>query len=138
MPDLFPLPQLASYMQSSDLDEASADLARTLTASLIRAEVGPRIYDAMVDLSPFLPVALEVARRIMLNPSMLRSRSRQVDDYTETDTYASEGVGGPFLTVDEIDRVRRAAGLRPTGAFTIRPAGTPPRRVGSYYRDVRS
>jgi hypothetical protein len=65
--DLFALEQLAAYMQS-DLDTASASLARDLATALIRAEVGAAYFDALLDLTPLLPVALEVARRSMLNP----------------------------------------------------------------------
>ncbi|MFF0823054.1 hypothetical protein ACFYUR_22055 [Micromonospora haikouensis] len=123
MADLFELTQLASYMQS-DLDQASAELARALTTALIRAEVGAARYDAMTDLSPFLPVALEVARRALLNPGGIRSE--QVDDYSVT--YAAEVLGGATLTEDERARVLAAAGIAPSGAFTIRPAYVAPVR----------
>lgn len=123
MPALFELAQLASYMQQ-DLDQASAELARTLTTALIRAEVGAARYDALTDLSPLLPVALEVARRTLLNPSGIRSE--QVDDYSVT--YAAEVLGGAALTEAERERVRAAAGITSSGAFTIRPAGTAPAR----------
>ena len=124
MADLFELAQLASYMQS-DLDQASAELARSLAAALIRAEVGASTYDAMTDLSPFLPVALEVARRALLNPGGVRSES--VDDYSVT--YASEFVGGAALTEAERALVLAAAGVAPEGAFTIRPVGWRPVRT---------
>ncbi|MFY1588989.1 hypothetical protein ACN267_31365 [Micromonospora sp. WMMD734] len=123
MADLFTLEQLASYMQQ-DLDQASAELARALTTALIRAEVGAARYDALTDLSPFLPVALEVARRTLLNPAGIRSE--QIDDYSVT--YAAEVIGGPALTESERAQVLAAAGIRASGAFTIRPAGTPPAR----------
>ncbi|MEU1240048.1 hypothetical protein ABZ388_06785 [Micromonospora parva] len=122
MPVLFELGQLASYMQKSDLDSASAALARDLVTVLIRAEVGADRYEALTDLSPFLPVALDVASRIMDPNKGKRSTSRQIDDYTETDTYASGTPGSPELTESEVDRVRRAGGLSSSGAFTIRPA----------------
>ncbi|PWR08579.1 hypothetical protein DKT68_15290 [Micromonospora acroterricola] len=118
MPVLFELEQLASYMQTDGLDAASAALARDLAAALIRAEVGAARYDALSDLSPFLPVALEVARRVLLNPGGVRSE--QVDDYSVT--YATEFVGGAALTESEAARVRAAAGMASSGAFTIRPA----------------
>lgn len=121
MADLFELPQLASYMQQ-DLDLASATLARSLATSLIRAEVGAARFDAMADLSVFLPVALEVARRALLNPGGVRSE--QVDDYSVT--YATEFVGGAALTDAERALVRAAAGVPSGGAFTIRPAGSRP------------
>ncbi|WP_346536951.1 hypothetical protein [Micromonospora sp. DPT] len=121
MPVLFELEQLASYMQS-DLDSASAALARDLATALIRAEVGATRYDGLADLSPFLPVALEVARRALLNPGGVRSE--QVDDYSVT--YASEFVGGAALTEAERELVLAAAGVAPEGAFTIRPTYTAP------------
>ncbi|MEU8371213.1 hypothetical protein [Micromonospora tulbaghiae] len=121
MADLFELSQLASYMQQ-DLDLASAELARSLATSLIRAEVGAQRFDAMADLSVFLPVALEVARRALLNPGGVRSE--QVDDYSVT--YATEFVGGAVLTDAERALVLAAAGVPSGGAFTIRPAGHRP------------
>lgn len=124
MADLFELTQLASYMQQ-DLDSSSASLARSLAASLIRAEVGATVYDAMTDLSPFLPVALEVARRALLNPNGVRAE--QVDDYSVT--YATEFVGGAALTAAERALVLAAAGVSAGNAFTIRPAGCPPARA---------
>ncbi|MCX4470457.1 hypothetical protein OOK41_09075 [Micromonospora sp. NBC_01655] len=127
MPDLFELTQLASYMQQ-DLDQASAELARTLATALIRAEVGAARYDALTDLSPFLPVALEVARRVLLNPAGIRSE--QVDDYSVT--YAAEVLGGAALTEAERARVLAAAGIASSGAFTIRPAGSPVRHCGRW------
>ncbi|MGW5556859.1 hypothetical protein ACWER9_06505 [Micromonospora sp. NPDC003944] len=120
MADLFELAQLASYMQS-DLDQASAELARALTTTLIRAEVGAERYDAIVDLSPFLSVALEVARRVLLNPAGVRAE--QVDDYSVT--YATEFVAGAALTAAERQLVRSIGGLPSSGAFTIRPAARP-------------
>lgn len=117
MADLFELEQLASYMQS-DLDQATATLARSLTTTLIRSAVGATRYDALTDLSPLMPVALDVARRIMLNPDGVRSE--QVDDYSVT--YAAESLSGAALTADETARARAAAGLRTGGAFTITPA----------------
>lgn len=122
MADLFGLEQLASYMQS-DLDQASASLARDLATSLIRSAVGAAAFDALTDLTPFLPLALEVARRVLLNPA--GSRSESVDDYSVT--YAAEFVGGAALTDAERALVRALAGVEPsTAAFTIRPAGVPP------------
>ncbi|AXH89411.1 hypothetical protein [Micromonospora aurantiaca] len=121
MADLFELTQLASYMQQ-DLDQASAELARSLATSLIRAEVGSARFDALSDVSVFLPVALEVARRALLNPGGVRSE--QVDDYSVT--YATEFVGGAALTEEERALVRAAAGVPSGGAFTIRPAGSRP------------
>lgn len=116
MADLFELTQLASYMQQ-DLDQASAELARSLAATLIRGEVGAARFDAMADLSVFLPVALEVARRALLNPGGVRSE--QIDDYSVT--YATETAVGVALSASERRLVLAAAGVAPRGAFTIRP-----------------
>ncbi|MEU8186017.1 hypothetical protein [Micromonospora carbonacea] len=127
MADLFELGQLASYMQS-DLDQASAELARALTTALIRAEVGTVRYDAMADLSPFLPVALDVARRIMDPNKGKRSTTRQIDDYSETDSYVTDAPSAPALTEDERAQVLAAAGIASSGAFTIRPAYVAPVR----------
>ncbi|NBE80317.1 hypothetical protein [Micromonospora rubida] len=122
MADLFELSQLASYMQQ-DLDQASAELARTVATSLIRSAAGAARYDALVDLSPLLPVALDVARRILLNPAGVRSE--QIDDYSVT--YAAEVLAGAALTDDERARVLAAVGVRTSTAFSIRP-GAPARR----------
>ncbi|MFI2664876.1 hypothetical protein [Micromonospora carbonacea] len=131
MATLFELTQLASYMQQ-DLDQASAELARALTTALIRAEVGAARYDAMTDLSPFLPVALDVARRIMDPNKGKRSTTRQIDDYSETDSFVTEVPSAPELTESEAGRVRKAAGIASSAAFTIRPAGTPVRQCGRW------
>ncbi|RAO26477.1 hypothetical protein PSN13_06505 [Micromonospora saelicesensis] len=122
MPVLFELTQLASYMQTSELDSASGALARDLVTILIRNEVGATRYDALVDLTPFLPVALDVASRILDPNKGKKSTTRQIDDYSETDSYASDSPGAPELTESEAARVRAAAGLSSSGAFTIRPA----------------
>ncbi|WP_432050306.1 hypothetical protein [Verrucosispora sp. NA02020] len=129
MPDLFELPQLASYMQQ-DLDLASASLARLLATTLIRNEVGGTRYDALTDLSPLLPVALDVARRLMDPNRGIQSTTRTVDDYRETDVYVTGAAGAPALTEDEVERVLDALGLRPSGAFTIRPGAPAARRFG--------
>ena len=121
MADLFELTELASYMQT-DLDTASATLARLLVTTLIRNEVGATRYDVLTDLAPLKPVALDVAKRLLLNPD--GNRSEQIDDYSVT--YAVEQIGGAALTDDEIARVLAAAGIQSSGAFTIRPVGTEP------------
>jgi hypothetical protein len=118
--DLFELEQLDAYMQQAQ-DPTSAALARDLATALIRAEVGAARYDALTDLSVFLPVALEVARRALLNPGGVRSES--LDDYSVT--YATEFVGGAVLTDAERQMVLAAAGVAPDGAFTIRARRDP-------------
>ena len=120
MADLFELEQLDAYMQQAQ-DPTAAGLARSLAAALIRAEVGASTYDALTDLSVFLPVALEVARRVLLNPGGVRSES--IDDYSVT--YATEFVGGAVLTDAERQMVLAAAGVAPEGAFTIRARRDP-------------
>lgn len=121
-PPLFTLPELDAYTQST-VPEATGTLALALVTTLIRTEVGAATYDALTDVTALKPVALDVARRMLLNPGGQRSTSRQLDDYTETVTYASETLmAAAGLTDNERDRIRDALGLRPVGAFTIRPA----------------
>lgn len=116
MADLFALDELVSYLQVPEFDTATAALARELATTEIRFEVGASVYDALLDLSPFKPIALAVARRVVTNPSGLRSST--IDDYSET--YASESLGEAYLTGTERDRIRRI--LRRSAAFTIQPA----------------
>lgn len=125
---LFTLPELDAYTQST-VPEATGTLALALVTTLIRNEVSAATYDALADVAPLKPIALDVARRMLLNPGGQRSTSRQLDDYTETVTYASETLlAAAALTDDERDRIRAALGLTPSGAFTIRPGGSPPDR----------
>ena len=73
MADLFTLEQLGSFMQVPEFDTVTLELARELTTIAIREEVGPVTYDALTDLSPFKPIALAVAKRLVSNPDGLRS-----------------------------------------------------------------
>ena len=123
-PPLFTLPELDAYTQST-VPADTGTLVLALVTVMIRAEVGAEAYDALPDVSPLKPVALDLARRMLLNPGGIRSTSRQVDDYTETSTYASETLLPADLTEADRDRIRRALGLWTSGAFTIRPAGAP-------------
>lgn len=116
MADLFTLAELATYMQVDSLPEASATLARELATAQIRAAVGPARFDALTDTTLLKPLALEVARRSLLNPTGLRSE--QIDDYSVT--YASETVAGGLLAA-ELEWLRRLLGGR--ASFEIRPAG---------------
>lgn len=126
MPDpLFTLPELDAYTQSTVPADTGA-LVLALVTIAIRSEVGADTYDALTDVSPLKPIALDLARRMLLNPGGIRSTSRQIDDYTETNTYASETLLPADLTEADRDRIRRALGLRTSGAFTIRP-GAPTR-----------
>jgi hypothetical protein len=108
--------------------EATGLLVLELVTAAIRNAVGAARYDALTDLSPLKQIALELARRMTRNVDGRRSVSRQLDDYTVTDTYASETLAAPVLTDDDLDQIWLALGLgrrRPLGAFTIRPAYTP-------------
>lgn len=124
MADLFTIGELVSYLQVPEFDTATATLARELTTAEIRLEVGPVTYDALADLTPFKAIALAVAKRVVLNPSGLRSQAMQIDDYSETNTYATEYLAEAELTDSERDRIARILG-RANGAFTIRPVGSP-------------
>ncbi|MFI6819725.1 hypothetical protein ACIBJE_02085 [Micromonospora sp. NPDC050187] len=125
MPDaLFTKVELEAYPPPVTVAQATADLVLALVTAEIRGVVGADRYDALTDVSALKPVALALARRMVDNPGGKRSTSRQLDDYSETDTYATESLAPAELTDSEIDRIHRAVGLDPAGAFTIRPAGT--------------
>jgi hypothetical protein len=124
MTDLFSLEEFVSYLQVASFDTATATLARDLATTEIRLEVGPATYDALSDLTPFKAIALAVAKRSVINPGGLRSSGRQIDDYTENNTYAPETLLDAELTQDERDRIDRILG-RTAGAFTIRASGEP-------------
>lgn len=130
MPDLFTLWELDAYPPATTIPPATAVLALELATAEIRSVVGADRYDALEDLSPLKGVALALARRMVDNPGGRRSTSRQIDDYTETDTWASESLAPAELTDGEVERIRRAVGLSPAGAFTIRP-GAPERQCRS-------
>lgn len=100
-------------------------LVLELVTTAIRGEVGAATYDALADVTPLKLVALDVARRMLRNGEGLRSAAFQIDDYSETITYATETLDAPGLTPDDIDQIRRALGLSSGRAFTIRPAGMP-------------
>ncbi len=126
MPDLFTIPELVSYLQVPEFDTATATLARDLVTIAIREHSGPTTYDALdaAGLLPFKPIALAAAKRIVQNPEGLRSRARQIDDYSETDTYATESLAEAELTEAEKARIDVILG-RSAGAFTIRAAAEP-------------
>jgi hypothetical protein len=123
---LFTLPELDAYTQST-VPETTGTLVLALVTSLIRSAVGAATYDALTDVSMLKPVALDVAKRMLLNPGGMRSKSRQLDDYTETDTFASETLLGSGLTDAERDWILELLGLGTSGAFTVRPGGEPDR-----------
>ncbi|MEU4399776.1 hypothetical protein [Micromonospora orduensis] len=118
--ELFTLAELDAWAQTT-VPEATGTLVLELVTTLIRGEVGADRYDALTDLSPLKPIALDVARRMIRNADGRRSVASQIDDYSETVTYASETLAAPFLTADDRDRLWRALGLRGSAAFTIRP-----------------
>lgn len=126
-PPLFTLPELDAWVQGT-VPPATATLVLELVTTAIRDEVGAATYDALADVTSLKLIALDLARRMQRNADGRRTRSRQIDDYTETNTYATETLQTPALTTDDIERIRRALGLdASTAAFTIRPAGTPDR-----------
>lgn len=129
---LFTQPELVLWAPTAGVNEATYQLVLELVTTAIRGEVGAARYDALDDLTPLKLIALDLARRMLRNAAGLRSTSRAVDDYTETDTFATETLQPPDLTTDDIDRLWRALGVRTAGAFTIRPAGTPDLCPGRY------
>lgn len=121
VPELFTLPELDAWAQTT-VPVATGTLVLELVTTLVRSEVGADRYDALTDLTPLKPVALDVARRMIRNADGRRSVASQIDDYSETVTYASETLAAPFLTSDDIARLWLALGVRRSGAFTIAPA----------------
>jgi hypothetical protein len=136
-PALFAKTELEAYPPPVTVETATADLVLALVTAEIRGEVGAAKYDALADVSALKGIALSLARRMIDHPGGRRSTSRQIDDYTETDTFAVESLGPAELTDGEIDRIRRMFGLEPTGAFTIRPAAPTPPCVPVLYRRSR-
>jgi hypothetical protein len=122
--DLFTRGELASYAQR-DIDDSTADLLLILITTEIRGHVGATAYDAMSDADQlrFKGIALEAVKRALLNPDGVRQRSYAIDDYQESQTFATETFGGVELTESEQERIDRILG-RSSEAFTIRPAGT--------------
>ncbi|MET0426274.1 MAG: hypothetical protein ABW046_20565 [Actinoplanes sp.] len=128
MPDLFTIPEFVSYLQVDDFDNLTATLARELATTEIRLAAGPAVYDSLADVSVFKSIALAVARRTVINPSGLRSQAAQIDDYSETNTYATESLGDAELTDAERSRIAQIVAQmlgRSSEAFTIRPSGSP-------------
>lgn len=119
MPELYELTELASYMQT-DLDEATAELNRQLVTAEFRRIVGRTRWTAATaeQYEDMKGLALDVAKRVTLNPDGKRSES--IDDYSYTN--AAETIGGIELTESEERRLLRIFGIRRSGAFTITPA----------------
>lgn len=130
MPDLFTQDELEAYPPATTVPPATAALVLELVTAEIRSVVGPDRYDALTDVTALRGVALALARRMVDNPGGVRSRQRQIDDYSETNTYATEALAPAELTDSERDRILAAVGLSTGGAFSIRPAGVPDRPYG--------
>jgi hypothetical protein len=121
---LFTLEELDAWAQTT-VGAATGALVLDLVTTAIRGEVGADRYDALEDLTPLKLVALDVARRMIRNADGRRSTQKQLDDYSTTVTYATETLAAPYLTEDDIARIWAALGVKPRGAFTIRPYGEP-------------
>lgn len=119
---LFTQAELTIYARGLSVDADSYALALRLVTTAIRGYVGSSTYDNLTDLSPLMLVALDLGRRILRNADGLRSSSYQIDDYTETRTFAAETLDVPDLTADDQARIDIALGRATSGAFTIRPA----------------
>jgi hypothetical protein len=123
--ELFTREELASYAQQP-VDNATADLLLALVTIEIREHVGEVTYDAMSDVGRlrFKGIALEAVKRALLNPGGVRQFSTTIDDYSESQTYATETFGGVELSESELQRIDRLLG-RASGAFTIRAVAEP-------------
>lgn len=121
--DLFTAEELAAYLQVpvDSLDEATVGLLRDLAGQDIVNIIGVDRFEAR-GAAAFRGCALAHAKADYTNPTGLRSRTHSIDDYSETEVFATETTSG-------VDRgsfeacVRRAAGMR--GAFTIVPGARP-------------
>jgi hypothetical protein len=82
----------------------------TVTGAVRRVEVTYTHGYAVIP-DDIKALCLEVAARGYRNPAGLRSQQRAVDDYSETDTYATETVGAVGLTPSEARTARRALGV---------------------------
>jgi hypothetical protein len=128
--DLFTRYELSSYIQR-DVDDATADLLLQLITIEISDYVGDAAYEALGSgQQKFKGIALEAVKRAYLNPDGVRQQSHAIDDYQESQTFATETFGGVELTSSEQARIDRIIG-RAASAFTIRaiaePFRSPPR-----------
>lgn len=114
MPEIFELPELVIYSQKPDLDDTTAALARQLATINIRNEVGGARYDALTDLTPFKPIALEAASRSLLPPGVA---SEAIDDYRVAYRVS---VSGAELTAQERTDIRAIGGR--SSAYSVTPA----------------
>jgi hypothetical protein len=116
---LFTKDDLAAFLQvdPSSIDEGTYLLLERKVRVEIVNVIGQVRFDA-TDQARFFSVALDMAKRMYINPTGLRSEQGTIDDYTRTLTYASESVTSFEVSGDEQRRIRRAAGLK--GAFSIK------------------
>ena len=121
--DLFTIEELAAYLQVpvDSLDEATVSLLRDLAGQDIVNLIGEARFLAK-GAAAFKGCALLHAKADYTNPTGLRSRTHSIDDYSETEVFATETTAGVDRGAFEAC-VRRAAGMR--GAFTIVPGGQP-------------
>ena len=121
--DLFTLEELAAYLQvpAESLDEDTVELLRNLAGTDIVNLIGKQRFLAR-GAAAFKGCALRHAKADYTNPTGLRSRTHSIDDYSETEVFATETTAGVDRGAFEAC-VRRAAGMR--GAFTIVPGARP-------------
>lgn len=115
---IFTREELATYLQVdlADISTDTSNLLNTLVTTEIVNTIGQARFDA-VDVARFLAVGLDMAKRMHVNPKGLRSTQASIDDYSTTNTYASETIVSTQATADEQRRIRRAAKLN--RQFTI-------------------
>ncbi len=107
--DIITTTDLASYLRESSLDEAAAGLYVDLANGLVTDAVGEELvapFPAVVR-----AVTLEAAARAYRNPEGASSES--IDDYTFRRDNGTAS-GGVYLTDDEVSRLARLAGGRPS------------------------
>lgn len=137
MPDLFELPELASYMQREDLDASTVTLNRELTTTMIRRTVGRVRWAAITvdQIADLKPIALDVAKRLTEEGERNRTvRQEAIDDYSVG--YEPPSSGSKDLTQAEEEDVLAVFGQR-GGAFSIAPSAPAPRPRGARFRRPR-
>jgi hypothetical protein len=126
-PALFTVAELRTIMGNPSLSEDTANLALSLVTIEIRRIVGPATYDALTDVTAYKLIALQLAKRIVFNPTVLKSE--RVDDYEYT--VDSGAIGAAELTADEIERILKIAGKG--GPFSIKPGYPSPTFTDARY-----
>lgn len=121
--DLFTDAELAAYLQVpvDSLDEDTVALLRELAGIDIVNLIGEARFLAR-GAAAFKGCALAHAKGGYTNPTGLRSKTHSIDDYSETEVFATETTSGVDRDAFEAC-VRRAAGIK--GAFTIVPGPRP-------------